>query len=552
MISCKLCKTLALPALCLAGVLIAANDSSAMDTFYVGPRAMAMSGAVVAAPTDTAAQYYNPAAFGFFAKDVSAAAQPAAGAAPGEEMAADVDNNDANDGSVAAQPTAGAAPGEEWAASVDNNDMGRKKFGLDLNAGVGYRLHNNFGKYLDALADIDIDQLSSGGINSESDLRELTSLIVSLDGLDKPGNAITTDANAALGARVGHFGVGAFGSFQATATVLDVDTINLGVVINRADLTTDINNVELGAGYVNDGNLTVFTTAQRDAILAALGGASAATLAAVDRLDYLVSQEALGSTDIQGVVDMLTAVVTNSGPGASSLENNTSTVLLKGFGVVEVPITYGYAISDNLSVGGNVKFMKGRVYGNEVIVFNDGSDDVLAQTDEFYAETNTFGLDLGVMYRIDNFNFGLVGRNLNSPKFDGPTIDRIVGGTLKVDDVRIDPQFAVGAAWIPFKTLTLEADLDLTENETTLADYSTRNLAIGLEWDAFRVLALRLGAHKNLSEDDIGWVYSGGVGLNLWLMRLDVAGAFSADKEQFDNEDIPKETRVSAQLSFDF
>ena len=33
---------------------------------------------------------------------------------------------------------------------------------------------------------------------------------------------------------------------------------------------------------------------------------------------------------------------------------------------------------------------------------------------------------------------------------------------------------------------------------------------------------------------------------------LDVAGAFSTQKGQYDNHDIPKETRLSAQLSTDF
>jgi hypothetical protein len=528
----KSCAIVLSSSLTLLFSLVTAQPAKAMDTFFVGPRAMAMSGAVVAAPTDTSAQYYNPAAFGFFAKG-----EPNV---PGE-VDATGEEDVAGEVAVAEQP------------DFDNNGMGRKKYGLDVNAGVGYRLHNNFGQYLDQLADVDLDRLADNGINSESDLRDLTDLVIGLEGLDSPGNAITADANGSLGLRVGHFGVGAFSSFQATARVLNVDTTNLGLTINAADFATEVNSVDLsGSGYVGDGAYTVFTPTQQAQMLMALGGDTVANRETLDRLDYMVAQESVSAADIQGVADIFATVITDSASATTDLQNNTSTILLNGFGLVEVPITYGYALNDNLSVGGNLKLMKGRVYGNEVVVFDDDADDVLDQTDEYYQETTTLGLDLGVMYRIAKFNFGLVGRNLNSPKFDGPTINRIGGGTLKIDDVRVDPQFAVGAAWIPFKTLAIEADLDLTENETTLLDYSTRNLGIGLEWDAFRFLALRLGAHKNLSESDIGWVYSGGFGLNLWLIRLDVAGAFSADKERFDDEDIPKETRVSAQLSFDF
>jgi hypothetical protein len=150
---------------------------------------------------------------------------------------------------------------------------------------------------------------------------------------------------------------------------------------------------------------------------------------------------------------------------------------------------------------------------------------------------------------------GLVGRNLNSPKFDGFTKSITVNNqatTVTAEDVTIHPQAAAGLAFMPFETLTLEADVDLTKNKTAFTSYETQNLAFGLEWDAFRFLALRAGVYKNLAESDIGWVYTAGLGLNLWAIRLDVAGAFSDKKEQFDNEDYPKESRVSAQLSVDF
>ncbi len=123
---------------------------------------------------------------------------------------------------------------------------------------------------------------------------------------------------------------------------------------------------------------------------------------------------------------------------------------------------------------------------------------------------------------------------------------------LDVDDVKIKPQVAAGVAFIPFTTLTLELDYDITKNETAFTGYDTQNLGFGVEWDAFRFLALRAGTYKNLAEDDIGWVYTAGLGINAWLMRLDLAGAFSTEKAEFDGDEIPQETRVTAQLSVDF
>jgi hypothetical protein len=151
------------------------------------------------------------------------------------------------------------------------------------------------------------------------------------------------------------------------------------------------------------------------------------------------------------------------------------------------------------------------------------------------------------MARYHLFQAGLVARNLNSPTFKGPTV-----GGVKFGDVTLDPQFAVGLAFIPFETLTLELDLDLTRNETTFTDYYTQNLSFGLEWDALRFLALRAGTYRNLAEDDIGWVFTGGLGINLWAARFDIGAALATQSNQFDEQDYPAEARIDVGLSIDF
>ena len=164
------------------------------------------------------------------------------------------------------------------------------------------------------------------------------------------------------------------------------------------------------------------------------------------------------------------------------------------------------------------------------------------------------------------FNLGLVGRNLNAPTFDGfdqdVTVTRPDGTsfvqTMHADDVKVEPQVAAGVAFIPIQTLTLEVDCDLTKNETLLSnfgsgmEYHTQNLSAGLEWNAFHFLALRVGAYKNLAQSDIGTVYTAGLGLNLWAVRIDLAGAVAGQTAQYNGKDYPKETRLAAQLSADF
>lgn len=45
------------------------------------------------------------------------------------------------------------------------------------------------------------------------------------------------------------------------------------------------------------------------------------------------------------------------------------------------------------------------------------------QTREQHKETSTVGLGLGLIARYKRFSLGLMGRNLNSPKFDSPEVD---------------------------------------------------------------------------------------------------------------------------------
>jgi len=479
----------------ITAALLVPAPASAFDTFFVGPRALAMAGANVASTRDTTAQYYNPGVFGFFSRT--------------------------------------EADGEM--SEADASDLGSRGWGVNLDAGFGYRLHNQFGSFLDDLSKIDRNALSSGGVQSASDLADLVRVANNLKGLEEPGNGITVDLTAGLGVRVHHVGVGVRGFAQASGRVVSLDTTHLGLS-GTTDLNGQVNGVTVEN---NDGQVALFTPEQVTALTHAGLDATA-----IQKLDFVARQEGMSSN----AVSLLTDIVDQTGSTTGgALEDNTTTVRLNGFGVVEVPITYGYAINDRIAVGANLKLMRGRVYGTEVVVFDKDSGDVVSDITNDYKESTNFGLDLGVMGRYDNFQAGLVVRNLNAPKFDGPTVN----GT-EFSDVTVDPQATVGVAYFPLSTLTLEADLDLLPNETSFDGYDTQKIALGIEWDAFHVLALRAGLYNNLAEDDIGNVYTVGLGLNLWAVRLDLAGAFAADSEQYNGDNIPKETRLAAQLAVDF
>ena len=185
------------------------------------------------------------------------------------------------------------------------------------------------------------------------------------------------------------------------------------------------------------------------------------------------------------------------------------------------------------------------VFSESIAVFSNTVDTATIDQNNLESITGV-GLDLAVMYRITDWQFGGTVKNVNAPSFEHSN------GYV----YEMNPQAKIGVAWMPSNEFTLEAGLDLTENQGALETNKTKYWNVGLEWDAWKVLAIRLGSYQNMADDSVGMVNTLGLGLNLWAARLDIAAAMSSKEITLNDngteETIPTYLSASAALTIDF
>jgi hypothetical protein len=495
-----------------AAVATAATPALAMDSFFVGARGQGMAGSLTAATDDVDAQYYNPAAYGFFGKD-------------------------APDGGRLA---------------TDNQSLREKHFGIGVDAGAGARVYGDLYDYADRLSEVD-DFGAYDDITSAQEASDFVGLLGDLQGIDDPENGVLMDATGGVGLRFAlpwawaPQGAGVR-SYNQVGVRGSLDRQNISDYYDKGSLNTEIQN-SLSYNNTRD-NLS---QDQYDAISDIMGDEE--TAKAID--DAIAGQD-VTSDQIDQAIEFLSQTYGDGSYTAAvsgaSLSDNQSGLIVKGFAIQSVPFTWAWSWDDvsyvggEWSVGTNIKLMRGDVFGKSFSVFSD--TDLGDQADNAWnnRETTTqVGLDVGLMGRYENWQVGLMGRNLNSPTFEAPTVDGV-----DLDNITAGPQVRAGLAWIPMDTLTLSTDLDLTRNQTMLNEYETQFASLGFEWDALSTLALRGGLYNNVADDQIGNVYTAGLGLNLYLLRIDLGAAVSAERETVDGNELPTEARANLEVTMDW
>jgi len=252
------------------------------------------------------------------------------------------------------------------------------------------------------------------------------------------------------------------------------------------------------------------------------------------------------------------AVKTSTDYTTSSLQygidNQKHYIQVDAMALVELPISYAKAYDTEIgtwSIGGNIKPMGLTTYSQKMDL-GDSSDDAENGSDKGEFETkykSTFGLDLGIAYRPTDsqVTFGLMGKNINSPKFKVDTTP----STNPQKDVTIDPLVRAGVS-LPVWNDNVEFafDADLTKNKTLVDGEESQLIGGGFEFHPASWFALRAGAMKDIASEkfDEGMIMSAGVGFGLKWLQFDLSAQMSSKKGEYDGQTIPRYAAVNLSL----
>lgn len=498
----------------LSGALCVGAGATIENVHSSDTRGMSMGGATLASVDDAAAGLVNPAVLGFMKREAE--------------------------------------------GNVDNNNLGEHDFGWNLiELGMGGVLTGDLGDYLEALGGIDFADFGTGKLENPDNLTSLLTLANALGNVNE-NDTIVVSATAGTAMQIGHFGIGVRSFGQIGGWINDLDLVRIGLEAAAADILTELENAFASEGFDPATYIPkALSGDQRDQLTAAFNeGPIDDVVKYIDfKVSELIADGTISEEQIAGAIDTIATMVENAAGAGTQLSDNQTSITGRGFGAIEIPISYGYALNDNFSVGLTAKAMLGRVFGTQVWAFNENNTEIVKDSLDSSEDSFAIGLDAAVMYRIPKAQFALVGRNLNRPRFSGYDQKIVLNGvaeTFTVPDVVLDPQVTIGAAFIPFKRMVLESDLELLETGTILNSYNIQRLSFGTELD-LTLLALRLGTYKNLAQSDFGWVLTGGVGFNLWALSVDLGLALSIDDTvEYDGVDYPRTARIHAGIGLTF
>ena len=234
------------------------------------------------------------------------------------------------------------------------------------------------------------------------------------------------------------------------------------------------------------------------------------------------------------------------------IANNNSAVTAVGLVLAEPAISFATSLGEHFLVGANAKMIYASTFLQSENIRTGNFDTFQSTMNNSETKSSKPSVDAGILFKpVAGLDLGVVGRYLNSPTFPIAGTVAVRDGTGSVSitaasgqEIELKPQYRAGVAWRPFDNLTLSADYDLSKNKSFSENTEDQTVAGGIELTMLsEILTLRAGAYKNTANDLANIVYTAGLGLRIFALRIDVAGAYDF-KEQ--------EAQASASLALRF
>lgn len=500
--------------LMFAAVIIFSADADSAQWQIMGTRPMGMGGAFVAVAEGPIAQYWNPGGLVKHDDDNYSGFQLPIG--------------------ITAEATGSIAENASKIADMS------KKF--------------------ERISDL---QKDGGNVNAD-DMAAFVKTIALLKDLANDGDkGLIVDANAGLDFKFSKVAV-SINNFTTAGFIPDIDTKNIaldnsdglsGVTVDNEAVTP------YGLDSQRDLIINAINILGLDNIKTLLGNPGLTADGLANFLLKFARSNGLSDAEITEAAKTLAGYAPQAQPvveaaagggDAHSYKNNESRLDAKAASMLELAVGYAWDIEKvpGLSIGGNVKLINGYTASYSYDFMKDGKPDDF-DYDKDVKSTWQPAADIGLLWNLNKFfpslplssKAGIVARNINSPEF------KYVSG----NKYKYDSQIRGGISVTPIPWWTIAADMDITENDTMVDNYKSRQVALGMEFNLGHSLAfnfpIRAGLIKNIAESDSDMAYSAGFGLHFAHVCFDFAAILSSNRTEFDGKDYPTHAGASFTLS---
>ncbi|PCI40404.1 MAG: hypothetical protein COB53_01370 [Elusimicrobia bacterium] len=235
---------------------------------------------------------------------------------------------------------------------------------------------------------------------------------------------------------------------------------------------------------------------------------------------------------------------------SGDLALNNSKLILRGGNFTHIGYGMGRELGKSgIVIGANLKLIVGSVgYRQMIIVNEDPGPGSIWRYDKNSKTSLAPGIDVGAFWDMrETFpslparpRLGIVGRNVNAPTFEQPDAATSAGDRTRFP---LNGQVRAGLAIQPYDFVTMAADIDLTNNTTSIDRFQSRFLSLGMELRLHNkgfFLPLRLGLQKNVANADSALAFTTGTSFEFSQFKFEVALQLSPTVTAIQSERVTK------------